>query len=84
MQRLESDAWRTCRARRRRCKLCCFELCERKVQGYRMPVFLQMLGGVAMPTPFKQTPAAGNISSASTSTNDLAIAPMHRCVADAR
>eukprot|EP01045_Picozoa_sp_COSAG04_P002611 COSAG04_NODE_96_length_26486_cov_136.642817_15_plen_1257_part_00 len=49
-QRLERDARRTCRARRRRCKLCCFELCERKVRGYRMPQFLQMLGGVAAPT----------------------------------
>ena len=55
-QRLERDilATRTCRARcrrrRLRCKLCCFELCEIKVRGYRMPDFLQMLGGVAAPT----------------------------------
>ena len=35
---------------RLRCKLCCFELCERKGSGYRMPAFLQMIGGVAMPT----------------------------------
>eukprot|EP01045_Picozoa_sp_COSAG04_P004117 COSAG04_NODE_175_length_21521_cov_167.404071_9_plen_1287_part_00 len=40
-------AKRTCRLR---CKLCCFELCEIKVRGYRMPDFLQMLGGVAAPT----------------------------------